>query len=61
MEVSVPPEEEEVPEEDEDREVEGENVEGDKLLEARVDLLMQNLLQQSEAHQSTLPTSERVD
>jgi hypothetical protein len=58
VETSVPPEDEEIPEEEEEDgeevegEVEGENMLGDKPLEAQVDLLMQNLLQQSEAHQS---------
>lgn len=56
IEQSLPPEEEEIPEEDEDEdegEVEGEAMPEDKQLETQVDLLMQNLLQQSEAHQST--------
>ena len=56
IEASVPLEdEEEVPEEEEEDEgeVEGENMLEDKQLEAQVDMLMQNLLQQSEAHQSS--------
>lgn len=59
-ETSVPPEEGDVPEEDgeeeeDEGEDEGENMLEDKPLEAQVDILMQNLLQQSEAHQSILP------
>src|SRR2546423_3306382 len=60
IEASVPLEdEEEVPEEEEEDEgeVEGENMLEDKQLEAQVDMLMQNLLQQSEAHQSSPPLS----
>ena len=62
VDTSVPPEDEEVPEEEEEEdgeevegEVEGENILGDKSLEAQVDMVMQNLLQQSEAHQSISP------
>lgn len=60
IEASVPLEdEEEVPDEDDedDGEVEGENMVEDIQLEAQVDMLMQNLLQQSEAHQSSFPSA----
>jgi hypothetical protein len=56
-ETSVAPEDEDLEDEDEDEDedeqVEGENVETEHDLEARVDHLMMNLMQQSEEHQGT--------